>query len=764
MKTKRIHKKYNKKQKQLIKKKTKKQLNKRKTKKQLIKRNNRTRKYLGSGPFDNLAKTVATKVAPKFRSQNALGTAAGVFNTEQKTINGFQKPNQQTLIDSQNRALKDQMKSDMKKTYYKFMNKLDEYTVPPEQHLPMNEYGRYPSFFKKVPEEMRKPGDIEPYINEGEESWKKYKWDKTKEEYFRQSTPDYMKKFYKPSEKKEEDKNEEDTDKFDFGVNVEPGYTEARLKKIHEDDEAIHTPIVKPTYPLAYQIFLSAAKELKINERYTEKVENTIENNIQDANLKEKVIEYNNETKSSDDVGFIGWKQSAFLAKFNLSSPLLNTVIDKTAQGVAIAKSIVVSTYIATHRTIPLGIKTGYGLMDWGLVKSIVSIVNMGFSKDIDWKNPENLDEYNKTLVGILDPVLNTVLKDLLNKGCSEVIPQILGSVINKGTVSLITSGLQEARQEDTKLDNLLDTSNEYCNKIVPVVADFFKKNGFSKGIGEEATLLLSEYNEKAFSLFKSILWDVLRNSWSNTSFDITYSNGEISLDYKIITPASEENDSKLKEYFDEIFKTSSLSSVIKVIVKEANKAFDSIEQVNKEQVDEKIKDSVPEPEIVNEETKIKESFDNTLKDKVSVGDFITNLIPSIEKLLVLWNKEISKQDSNEYNTAVCLLNVVDLRINTLIKETCEIHAKALVGTVIPSEACNEKFYKIASIIYDKPIDKTEVSKEDINYVKGVIKRLTINVILELIKNKSISFKNDFWKSYTRGYIFLNLGLLKILP
>ena len=748
MKTRKLNKKYNKKQKQP---------NNKKTKKQLIKSKNRTKKYLGSGRFDNLAKTVLTKVPPKFRGPNALGTAAGVVNPGQKTINGFPKPNQQNLIDSQNRAQREQMKSDMKKTYYKFMNKLDEYTVPPEQHLPMNEYGRYPSFFKKVPEEMQKPGDIEPYVNEGEESWKKYKWDKTKEEYFRQSTPDYMKKFYKPPEKKTEEEKEEDD--FDFGLEVPHDFREAKLKKIYDHDEVIHTPIVKPTYPLAYQIFLTAAKELKINERYTEKVENTIENNIQDASLKEKVIEYNNETKSSDDVGFIGWKQAAFLAKFDLSSPLLNTVIDKTAQGVAIAKSIVVGTYNVTHRTIPLGIKTGYGLMDWGLVKSIVSIVNMGFSKDIDWENPENLDEYNKTLVGILDPVLNTVLKDLLNKGCGEVIPQILGSVINKGTVSLITSGLQEARQEDTKLDNLLDTSNEYCNKIVPVVADFFKKNGFSKGIGEEATLLLTEYNEKAFSLFKSILWDILRNSWSNTSFDITYSDGDVSLEYKIITPNSEENDSKLKEYFNEIFKNSSISSVIKVLTEEVNAAFDSMENVNKEQVNEKIKEyttTVPEPEIVSEETKIKDSFDNTLKDTVSIGDFITNLIPSIQKLLVLWNKEISKQESNEYSTAICLLNVLDLRINTLLKETCEIYAKTLVGNVIPSEVCSEKFYKIASIIYDKPInDKTEVSRQDIDYTKGVIKRLITNIILELIKNKSISFKDEFWKSFTRGFIFL---------
>jgi hypothetical protein len=171
-------------------------------------KNNKTKKYLGSGLLDKLVTTGLSKVIKK-QNIAPLSTVATAFSGTTQKYTG---PNLNPLINNVSKIHSLKIKEDIKKSFNQVMNKYDESTSLSVPHVEMNEYGRYPLFFKKVPESQRKPGDIEPYLNQGEEAYKGYKTRVGTEEYFRQSQ--YQKKLYKKNEDEKEDEDENKEDEF----------------------------------------------------------------------------------------------------------------------------------------------------------------------------------------------------------------------------------------------------------------------------------------------------------------------------------------------------------------------------------------------------------------------------------------------------------------------------------------------------------------------------------------------------------------------
>lgn len=668
--------------------------------------------------------------------------------------------------------------------FNKAMNKYDE-VIYPHTHIPMNKHGRYPEFLRNTPESLRKPENIQQYKNIHEEGWKNFKSEEGWNDNFRQNVDTVLKNtLYKKQDEKEEkeekeyenkgqgqgqdeNKSAEDIDIVDIDNSFKksPEYPEV-VSRIHRLGTLNNFDT-----PLFTQLYI---KNLELNYKFqfdfNSKLNNIVQNNIDNQKFKEEIIKYNDESTKQENINFIGWTASALLTGYNMASSKINHVIQKTAEGVAIAKCMVVNNYtkLPTYlsRSIPLGISTGIGLIDWGLFQSVSALVTMGSSKDVDWKKQENIDEYNKNLVTTLDVVLNVVLKDLIKKGCKVAIPKIVGNIINKQTINIISEGLQKESEKNSSLSELLNTTNDYCNKILPSVAKYYKNNGFSKGIGPEATEMLTEFNGKSFILFKDIFWEICKNTWNEGKLEIKYSDtsGEAELQFNS-AGENPEDQPITKSDFDSIFNRETLNTFIKIIVSEAEKAYDTFSNINHSEIIDEIKEryvnvpnsELPQP-IIEEETKMKEDLDNTLKDKVSVGDFITNLMPSIANLLLLWNKEIYKTDKGLNNDAVyldSLLNVLDLRINTLIKETCEIHAKSLVGNIIPTEACGEKFLKISSLLYDKPINQSGVTDEDLSYVKKIIRRIIMNVLSEKV-NQGLLPYHKYCDSYSETLFICN--------
>jgi len=771
--------------------KTRKMYNKKpKTKKRKIykykqQKNNKTKKYLGSGPFDKIATTGLSKIS-KQQTVRPLSTAASIFTGTAQTFNPvnvtplinnmtnknytnyandmkkmyseqikkdvnnqFRKsePKIDSLYDTINKKSTEELQGDIKKSFNKIMNEYDKWTSSSVPHIEMNEYGRYPDFFKKVPKSEQKPGDIEPYLNQGEETWKRYKKRVGTEEFFRQGQ--YHKNLYK----KEDDEEKEDEEKkfkieeIDDFVEKSPESPQLiqDISKLGKTLK-IAAPLPLFTHMYLFKLEQNSIFQLDFNNKLNEIIQNI---NIKDDGLREKVIEYNNQTKEQENTGFIGWTKAAALTGYDIFSSSKDYIIQKTAEGVAIAKTKIVSNYVYSSRVIPLGVKTGYGLLDWGLIQSISAIISMS-SEKIDWSKTENLDEYNKNLSNILDTVLSLLLKDLTKQSCNENIPKILKHIINPETVNKIRSTIQEKSKTNDNLSQLVDNSNDFCNKILPIVSEQFKKNGFSKGIGTNATELLDNYLDSSLELAKDIVWDMFKNS---TTKNFNELNTNIDLDIEsnfIYDPEnlSEKELQKLKEMYNNTFEISSIKVAINELKEKAYESYQFINsKINKEYIEEQLKEinnkPVP-PSIQAEEKNLKENLVNYTQDKVKISDFITNLGGSVGKLLLLWKDEIYKQNmSDNFSSVDCLLNVLDLRINTLLDETCKVYAKGL----LPQELCSEKFIELVSNFYTKP--PNDINMDD---VKKSIKNIVINLMINKVKDKTINldeFEEKFGERYT---------------
>jgi hypothetical protein len=199
---------------------------------------------------------------------------------------------------------------------------------------------------------------------------------------------------------------------------------------------------------------------------------------------------------------------------------------------------------------------------------------------------------------------------------------------------------------------------------------------------------------------------------------------------------------------YNNTFEISSIKVAINELKEKAYESYQFINsKINKEYIEEQLKEinnkPVP-PSIQAEEKNLKENLVNYTQDKVKISDFITNLGGSVGKLLLLWKDEIYKQNmSDNFSSVDCLLNVLDLRINTLLDETCKVYAKGL----LPQELCSEKFIELVSNFYTKP--PNDINMDD---VKKSIKNIVINLMINKVKDKTINldeFEEKFGERYT---------------
>jgi len=765
-------------------------------------KNNKTykkQKYVGSGPFDKIITPGLTKFKQK-QNKDSLTSVSRLFTGTNQSLkpnfnatplisnintisnikmqedikkrfgtvigkNPAIKPKlkSDSLFDTINTKPIQELKIDIKKKFNKLMNEYDKISDP-VYNVEMNEYGRYPAFFKKVPENMRKPGDIEPYLNQGEESWKSFKQARGVEEFLRQSK--LHKKMYKKEddeekkeddeEKKEDDEEEKITDIADFVKKS----TETQQLKMDISNLGRSIKIGAPI-PIFTQLYISdLIKNGAFQSKFNAELD-TIFKKIRNVNLREKVIEYNNQTISQENIGFIGWTKAAALTGYNMLSPSKDYIIKKTAQSVAIAKTNVVNNYIVKgtyntlFRALPVGIKTTYGLLDWGLLQSIAAMISMTNEK-LDWTKTENLDQYNKNLTITLDVVLPVLLKDLTNQGCNKALINISKRVINPITVTKIASSIQEKTKTNVNFSQLADSSTDFCNKILPIISEQFKKHGFSKGIGDNARDLLNNYLDTSLSLAKDILWDFLKNN-TRAVFEEIDSDIDVSIESNFIyDPEMSETDlQNLRRQYNDIFQGITLKIIANKLNEKASEIRNFLSStINKETIKTKVTYLLHKPflpEIQEGEEEIKDNLVNFTQDKVKISEFITNLGPSIQKLLILWNKEIHKQGvTDEFSSVDCLLNVLDIRINTLLDETCKVYAKSL----LPKELCSKKFIDLVSIFYTKPL--SDVTIDD---VKNSIKNIIINFMVKNIQEKTLYFGKTIEKvfgNYTDAYFTLD--------
>jgi hypothetical protein len=122
----------------------------------------------------------------------------------------------------------------------------------------------------------------------------------------------------------------------------------------------------------------------------------------------------------------------------------------------------------------------------------------------------------------------------------------------------------------------------------------------------------------------------------------------------------------------------------------------------------------------------------------------------------LLWDKEIYNQSGKSgFSYTVCLLNVLDLRINTLLDETCKIYAKGLLSETM----CSDHFIDFVGNFYTKPA--TDITIDD---VKESLKSIVINLIIKNIKDKKISVNIDdeefIYENFTYEYFMFDKAIV----
>ena len=627
---------------------------------------------------------------------------------------------------------------DFKKIYNKVTNKYDEW-ADPEFHIPMNEYGRYPSMFSKTP--PAGPGEIEPSIHEGEEAWKRFKTKRGWENSAKQSAPGKLEKMYK--------KDDEDEAEIEDEVEVKD-----------EEYENKYAEVTTSPPPLLKDLDQTIAEQIYVNaqNKQFDEIKNTI--------LKEDLIKKNNQVDENN--GFIGWTNAAKIAGFtNYTPESLNNVIKSTAISMVKIKTKIVNLSYETGSSVfklgksiayslpyvvrsgPLAVKTLYGAVSMGTIKSITAIVKMSYlDTDTDWTKKENLDEWYKQLGITLDGTFNILFDDLIKQGCGVAVPRIFKQIIHEDTFDSIGNIIEEEKSINKSFGELLDTTNVYCDKIIPVISKYLHINGLDGGIGEEAKNMLTEYNSKALDLLKKILFDIVLEKLHSTPY--------ISTDQKLIKLGLHNEDIEIisdtpefKADFEEFFNKITMSSIITSIMDQAQKVHSNITtNYDKYKVKEvsKLLEKDPSKTILDIEGKIKANIINP--DKIAISEFVNNIQGSLFKLILLWNKKIyaigfSKKD----DTLGCLLNILDIRLETLIRDSC-----LLAGNKLPEQFCTEKVAKIAELWYNHEIDVIDII--------DIFKKMVSDTLIDSINKKIIEVDDEF-NNYS--YLQQNIALEEML-
>ena len=172
-------------------------------------------------------------------------------------------------------------------------------------------------------------------------------------------------------------------------------------------------PILIPSFTDKY--LKSLETQQIIERKFNSEVEKVFDK-IPDEKLKQQVIEYNNETKSQDDLDFTKYIETG--------QEKMEQIIQLTAESLAIAKYKVVQlanyTYSISSKDIPNGIITTYGLIKWGTFTSLYTILYQSYIGDLnlmklswkstDWSDKKNLDIYYKSLTTFLNNILQVIL------------------------------------------------------------------------------------------------------------------------------------------------------------------------------------------------------------------------------------------------------------------------------------------------------------------------------------------------------------------
>lgn len=351
---------------------------------------------------------------------------------------------------------------------------------------------------------------------------------------------------------------------------------------------------------------------------------------------------------------------------------------------------------------------------------ALSTLINLNLTWDPDADEETMTQNYNnfyKNLIGTVLPILESTFDEYLKGGCEKTVPVILQHIFGDN----IVSNAQQKINASDLAQNVLDKTYQTCNSIAPKIANQLKTHGFKDGIGKDAKQELIQYMEETTSLCK----DFVIGAIEKKLIDV----GEI-----FETALEEEIDKDLnkdinKSWIEKIFFKikSEIEKFEKIDVKHAVTTM--IDNLNQNKNLQKIEQEIATEINSKLETKV---------GNITIFDFYNNWRETTTHLLEAWTTEINeaipdKEHRDGYYNAKCLLNVLDLRVSTIIDNVCKIYKS-------DSLLCDEKLIK--------DIDGV-LTKDDI---KGVLKNFAIHVF-QTKKRKLIQELTYFEESIVFHYL-----------
>jgi len=329
------------------------------------------------------------------------------------------------------------------------------------------------------------------------------------------------------------------------------------------------------------------------------------------------------------------------------------------------------------------------------------NLVNINLTWDPDANEEtmkENYNNFYKNLIGTVLPILESTFDEYLKKGCEKTVPLLLEHIFGHN----IVSNVQQKMNANSLAKTVLDKTNQTCNSIAPKIANQLKTHGFKYGIGKEAKQELIQYMDETTSLCKDFVIGAIEKKLIDVAeiFETALEEEEIDKDVK-------------KAWIEKIFLNikSEIEKFEKIDVKEAVTTM--IANLNQNETLQEIEEEIATEINSKLETKV---------GTITILDFYNNWRETATHLLEDWTTEINnaipdKEQRDGYYNAKCLLNVLDLRVSTIIDNVCKIYKS-------DSLLCDEKIIK--------EIDGV-LTKDDI---KDVFKNFAIHVFQT--KNKKL--------------------------
>jgi hypothetical protein len=388
--------------------------------------------------------------------------------------------------------------------------------------------------------------------------------------------------------------------------------------------------------------------------------------------------------------------------------------------------------------------------------RELYEIINWDVNTANSSKYKRQVETYYKSLVTSIKDIVEGVFINSANN-CSSFIPTVLSRVIHPKNISDASSLLKEKFSDEE-----LVKMNNFCNKFMSYYINSIQATG-SFNLDSKAKEILMEIKDEYLQVVKDTIYFSLKSGLEKIITDISQQDDtDIELqEVKSTLKLLEENkDTNFSSFFDNI----TFESVIDFVKNTYDEMKDLLNKnLLEESVDTKTVainiNSNPSTAITAASNKLSKNIENSIKQKVRIGDFVKNST-AIITLLTLYTEEVDShiENSKPYSQEECILNVLDLKLDSILDDVCEQFAKPQLGETL---ICRDEFKRLAGEFYNKPV--SEIMNDRL-----IMKKLLMTVAF-LMTSPDNSDKKDLPsernKTYSTMYSILekdNLSLFQL--